>query len=238
MQNVMLPGGTAAELPGVTGEGSVVRTLPSRRLGLDIFSWIWERELDEVMLPLEKALLERMRLQLEMIAVLPSPWASAPSRKEQEISLLWWPLPSLICGVRPHGLVQQWSRSFWLPVVEIGGVSPGTCLLGPVYWIKILFNSGYAGLELFKKPSSWFNFIGEIDVPCLSHVCAPCPHFWLAPESLVTPCQDVPTPDVTHNKEQQSTRKIKIKLIKRGCGCALLVTLTRKQRVMREHTWF
>lgn len=154
------------------------------------------------------------------------------------LGLLWWPLPSLICGLRPHGPVQQWSRSFWLPVVEIGGVSPGTCLLGPVYWIKILFNSGYAGLELFKKPSSWFNFIGEIDVPCLSHVCAPCPHFWLAPESLVTPCQDVPTPDVTHNKEQQSTRKIKIKLIKRGCGCALLVTLTRKQRVMREHTWF
>lgn len=52
--------------------------------------------------PLEKALLEKMKLQEEIIAVLPSPWASAPSRKE--ISLLWWPLPSLICGV---SLVKQ-----------------------------------------------------------------------------------------------------------------------------------
>lgn len=95
------------------------------------------------MLPLEKAMLERMKLQLEMIAMLPSPWASAPSRKEQEISLLWWPLPSLICGVRHHGLVQQSSRSFWLPVVEIVEESH----LGPVYWKVIQDMQGWSCLR-------------------------------------------------------------------------------------------
>lgn len=59
----------------------------------------------------------------------------------------------------------------------------------------------------------------------------------------MTPCQHVPAPDVTHSSEEQSPRRtkiklIKIKLIKRGCVCALLVTLTWKQRVtvMGEHT--
>lgn len=60
-----------------------------------------------------------MKLQLEIIAL---SLGLAPSRKEEEISLLLWPLPAVICRVRVNGLVQQASRSFWLPVVEIEGV--------------------------------------------------------------------------------------------------------------------
>lgn len=55
--NLMLPDRTAADLPGVTG----LKPLPCKRL-VKVFSWILERELEEVVLPLKKALLEEIML--------------------------------------------------------------------------------------------------------------------------------------------------------------------------------
>lgn len=49
----------------------------------------------------------------------------------------------------------------------------------------------------------------------------------------MTPCQYVPKPNVSHNSNKQSHRRIILEISGRGCGCGcgILVTLTWKQRV-------
>ena len=105
----MSPDRTAADLPGVTGWG-MLRPLPCRRL-VKVFSWIVGCELEEVILPLKKALLEEIITWRLLQYCLPS-GPSVSSRKEEEISLLLWPLPSLICRVRFNGFVQQPAEAF------------------------------------------------------------------------------------------------------------------------------